>query len=59
MYCFWNSRVASARGRSSDKGPAELASGERMNAKSAASLLYDYYNPEASSEVGPLKWTVK
>jgi len=29
-----------------------------MNAKSAASKLYDYYNPEALSEVAPLSWNI-
>jgi hypothetical protein len=30
-----------------------------MLAKSAVSVLYDYYNPEASSEVAPVQWSVK
>ncbi len=30
-----------------------------MNAKSAPSILYDYYNPEALSELAPFHWTVK
>lgn len=30
-----------------------------MTAKSAASVLYDYYNPEALTEVVPSRWTVK
>ena len=30
-----------------------------MVAKSSASVLYDYYNPEALSEVLPLRWTIK
>jgi hypothetical protein len=30
-----------------------------MLAKSAASVLYDYYNPEASSEVAPVQWMVR
>jgi hypothetical protein len=30
-----------------------------MVAKSGASVLYDYYNPEALSEVAPVKWVVK
>ena len=31
----------------------------RMQAKSAASLLYDYYNPEAAAEVAPAQFTVR
>ena len=30
-----------------------------MSAKTAPSVLYDYYNPEALSEVAPVKWVVK
>jgi hypothetical protein len=30
-----------------------------MIAKTAASSLYDYYNPEALAEVMPSKWIVK
>jgi MG2 domain/A-macroglobulin TED domain/Alpha-2-macroglobulin family/Carboxypeptidase regulatory-like domain/A-macroglobulin receptor binding domain/Alpha-2-macroglobulin bait region domain len=30
-----------------------------MVAKSGASVLYDYYNPEALSEVAPVRWVVK
>jgi hypothetical protein len=30
-----------------------------MVAKSAVSVLYDYYNPEALAEVAPVVWTVK
>ncbi len=30
-----------------------------MNAKSAPSVLYDYYNPEALSELPPFRWIVK
>jgi hypothetical protein len=30
-----------------------------MTAKSAPSTLYDYYNPEALSEVAPVRWVVK
>ena len=30
-----------------------------MVAKSARSVLYDYYNPEALSEVAPVLWTVR
>ena len=30
-----------------------------MNAKSAPSLLYDYYNPEAVSELPPFRWIVQ
>jgi hypothetical protein len=30
-----------------------------MIAKSAPSILYDYYNPEALSELPPFRWTVK
>jgi hypothetical protein len=30
-----------------------------MMSKSAASVLYDYYNPEALSELAPSRWTVK
>jgi hypothetical protein len=30
-----------------------------MLAKSAASVLYDYYNPEALSETAPVRWAVK
>lgn len=30
-----------------------------MNAKSSPSVLYDYYNPEALSELLPSQWTVK
>ena len=30
-----------------------------MNAKSEPSILYDYYNPEALSEVPPFRWIVK
>ena len=30
-----------------------------MVAKSAASILYDYYNPEALSEVAPVRWDIK
>jgi len=30
-----------------------------MNAKSEPSILYDYYNPEALSEVPPFRWHVK
>jgi hypothetical protein len=30
-----------------------------MVAKSSASVLYDYYNPEARSEVAPVQWLIK
>ena len=30
-----------------------------MNAKSEPSILYDYYNPDALSEVPPFRWVVK
>ena len=30
-----------------------------MQAKSAVSLLYDYYNPEAAAEVAPAQFTVR
>ena len=30
-----------------------------MQAKSAASLLYDYYNPEAATEVAPVVFAVR
>jgi hypothetical protein len=30
-----------------------------MKAKSAPSVLYDYYNPEALSEIPPFRWVVK
>ena len=30
-----------------------------MFAKSAPSILYDYYNPEALSELVPFRWTVR
>ncbi len=30
-----------------------------MVAKSAPSILYDYYNPEALAEIAPSRWTVK
>ena len=30
-----------------------------MNAKSSPSVLYDYYNPEALSELPPSRWIVK
>ena len=36
-----------------------LTARNAMNAKSEASRLYDYYNPEALSEVPPYRWTVK
>ncbi|MBI2685917.1 MAG: carboxypeptidase regulatory-like domain-containing protein [Acidobacteria bacterium] len=31
----------------------------RMAAKTGASTLYDYYNPEALTEVAPVQWTVQ
>jgi hypothetical protein len=30
-----------------------------MGAKTASSILYDYYNPEALSEIAPVGWQVK
>src|SRR5512145_763567 len=30
-----------------------------MTAKSAPSILYDYYNPEALSELPPVRWLTK
>jgi len=30
-----------------------------MVAKSSSSILYDYYNPEARSEVPPFQWMIK
>jgi hypothetical protein len=30
-----------------------------MSAKSAASVLYDYYNPEALTEIAPVQWQVR
>jgi hypothetical protein len=30
-----------------------------MAAKTASSILYDYYNPEALSEIAPVGWQVK
>ena len=36
-----------------------LSARNAMAAKSAPSVLYDYYNPEALSELAPFRWTVK
>ncbi len=36
-----------------------LSARNAMIAKSAPFILYDYYNPEALSELAPFRWTVK
>ena len=36
-----------------------LTARNAMVAKSGASVLFDYYNPEALSEIAPFQWIVK